>query len=159
MKPGLKVSFNSPQSGYMSIGLKAGKANFVTAVAHEPYNSLRDLILAISSFLGGEDNVTVKWNREPEEYDFELRRNGNDAEFNIIRYPNHRRQMKKRELVFSHKGTVVNICGSFWTALGELYKDKEVDEFDKNWRREFPEEEMGELTKQLKAFTHSRSQE
>ena len=150
MKQTLRVSFNSPQSGFMSIGLKAGKANFVTAVAHSPYNSLRDLILALSALLSGENNVTVKWNREPEEYDFELQRNGNDAEFNIIRYPNHRRLKRKREIVFSHKAPVVNICESFSGALSELYKDKDVDEFDKNWRREFPDEEMHEFTSRLR---------
>lgn len=159
MKQILRVSFNSPQSGFMSIGLKAGKANFVTAVAHSPYDSLRDLIKALSALLRGENDVTVKWNREPEECDFELHRNGNDAEFKIIRYPNHRRMKKTREIVFSHKASVVDICESFWIALKDLYKDKDVDEFDKNWRREFPEEEMRELTKKLRTITHSRTHE
>jgi hypothetical protein len=145
MTPKLRVTFNSPQSGFMSIGLKAGKANFVTAVAHSPYDSLRDLINALSALLSGEVDLTVKWNREPDEYDFELHRNGGDVQLNIIRYPNHRRLKKKRETVFSHKASVVNICESFWTALEDLDKDKDVDEFDKNWRREFPEEEMREL--------------
>lgn len=148
----LRVSFNSPQSGFMSIGLKAGKTSFVTAVAHSPYDSLRDLILALSAFLDGENAVTVKWNREPEEYDFELHRNGGDAELSIIRYPNHRRLKKKREVVFSYKAPVIDVCESFLAALNELQSDKDVDEFDKNWRREFPEEEMRELTKQVRTF-------
>jgi hypothetical protein len=149
MKQNLRVSFNSPQSGFMSIGLKSGEENFVTAVAHLPYDSIRDLIAGLSALLSGESNVTVKWNREPEEYDFELQREGNDGELSIIRYPNHHRPKKKREIVFSHKGTVADICKSFWNALSELQNDKDVDEFDKNWRREFPEEEMRELTRSL----------
>jgi hypothetical protein len=155
----LRVSFNSPQSGFMSIGLKSGKENFVTAVAHKPYDSLRDLIKAISGLLGGESKVTVKWNREPEEYDFELHRNGNEAELNIIRYANHRRLKKKREIVFSHKASVASMCESFSKALSDLHADKDVDEFEKNWRREFPEVEMSELTKNLSIITHSRTQE
>jgi len=134
----------------MSIGLKAGKASFITAMSHAPYDSLRDLIKALSALLGGENEVIVKWNREPEEYDFEMHRNGNDAEFNIVRYPNHRRLKKSREIVFSHKASVVSVCESFSKALSDLHTDKEVDEFDKNWRREFPEAEMRELTTQLR---------
>lgn len=149
MTPKLRVSFNSPQSGFMSIGLKAGKASFVAAVAHAPYDSLRDLIMALSALLNGESEVTVKWNREPEEYDFELRRNGTDAELNIIRYPNHRRPKTKREVVFSYKGTFAAICESFWNAINELDGDRDIDEFDKNWRREFPEEATQELARLL----------
>jgi hypothetical protein len=152
MNQPLQVSFNSPQSGFMSMGLQAGRTSFVTAVAHSPYDSLRDLINALTAMLNGENSVMVKWNREPEEYDFELLRNGNDAELNIIRYPNHQRQTKKREVVFSHKATVANICESFWIALNELHSDKDVDEFDKNWRREFPEVEMRELATRIKSF-------
>ena len=147
----LRVSFNSPQSGFMSIGLKAGKANFVTAVAHLPYDSLRDLINALTALLSGATAVTVKWNREPEEYDFEVHRSGDAAVLNIIRYPNHRRVKRKSETVFSHKASVVSICGSFFSALDELYKDKDTDEFDKNWRREFPGAEFRELTDRMSA--------
>ena len=143
----------------MSIGLKAGKASFVTAVAHSPYDSLRDLINALTDMLNGENSVTVKWNREPEEYDFELRRNGNDAEFNIIRFPNHQRQSKKREVVFSHKATVAHVCESFWIALNELQNDKDVDEFDKNWRREFPGDEMRELATKIRSIEQKPQQE
>jgi len=135
----------------MSIGLNAGKASFVTAVAHSPYDSLRDLIKALSALLKGESSITVKWNCEPEEYDFELRQNAPEAELNIIRYSNHSRSENRREMVFSHKAPAAGICESFWTALEELRKDKDVDEFDKNWRREFPESEMREFTEQLRA--------
>lgn len=155
----LRVSFNSPQSGFMSIGLKAGNANFVTAVAHSPYDSLKDLIKALSAFLGGASDVTVKWNREPDEYDFELHRRGDEAALNVVRYPNHRRLKKKRETVFSYTAPLVNVCESFWEALNELHNDKEIDEFDKNWRREFPEEEMRELREKLRTVMDRSSLE
>lgn len=139
----------------MSIGLEAGNATFVTAVAHSPYDSLRDLLAALSALLRGEDNITVKWNREPEEYDFELLRKGDEAELKVVRYPNHRRLKKARETVFSHRASVVDICEPFWDALRDLHGDKDVDEFDKNWRREFPEAEMREFTRGIKNFKQS----
>jgi hypothetical protein len=154
MSQKLKVSFNSPQSGFMSIGLKSGKESFVTAVAHAPYDSLRDLIKALSALLGGKKNLTVKWNREPEEYDFELRRSSDDVQLQVVRYPDHRRLKAKSEIVFSHTAATLDICESFWKSLRELHRDIMVDEFDKNWRREFPEAEMQELTRLLRASKH-----
>ena len=151
MNQKLKVSFNSPQSGWMSIGLKAGQRSFVTAVSHAPYDSLRDLINALSSLVSGAKKTTVKWNREPEEYDFELRRNQTGAELTVVRFPDHRRIKSKREIVFSHQATALELCLTFWKALRELHRDIEVDEFDKNWRREFPEAEMQALTKLVRA--------
>jgi hypothetical protein len=152
MKLSLRVSFNSPQSGFMSIGLKAGHESFVTAVSHAPYDSLRDLIKALSAMLDGETSETVKWNLEPEEYDFELRRVDNDGvQLSVTRYPNHRRLKSQRAVVFSHiAASPQDICEPFWKALRELHRDINVDEFDKNWRREFPEAEMQELTKRLR---------
>ena len=159
MTPKLRVSFNSPQSGFMSIGLDAGAAHFVTAVAHLPYDSLRDLITALSALCAGEKKVVVKWNCEPEEYDFEFHRKGGEAELNIVRFPNHQRLNSKREIVFSYSDSAANICESFRVALSELYMDRNVDEFDKNWRREFPEEAMRELTSRLKTVKQPHSQE
>jgi hypothetical protein len=151
MSQKFRVSFNSPQSGWMSIGLKAGQESFVTAVSHAPYDSLRDLILALGKLLQGKTSITVKWNREPEEYDFKLQCNGTSAQLDVIRYPDHRRLKSKSETVFSHHASALDLCLPFWKALRELHRDINVDEFDKNWRREFPEEEMQELTKLLRA--------
>lgn len=152
----LRVSFNSPQSGFMSIGLKAGDESFVTAVSHEPYDSLRDLIKALSALLGGKERATVKWNQEPEEYDFELRQRDDELELSITRYPNHRRLKKTGEQVFTHTASLLGLCEPFWKALRELHRDIETDEYAKNWRREFPEEEMRELTRLIKSQNRLR---
>lgn len=147
----LRVSFNSPQSGFMSIGLKAGKDSFVTAVSHTPYDSLSDLISALSSLLKGETDLRVKWNREPEEYDFVINHKEDEVRLSVVRFQDHRRLKSKSEIVFSHiAATALDICAPFWKALRELHRDIEVDEFDKNWRREFPETQMHELTKLLR---------
>ncbi|HEY9283190.1 MAG TPA: hypothetical protein VIP46_07030, partial [Pyrinomonadaceae bacterium] len=42
------VTFNSPQSGFMSLGLRAGGREFAAAVSCRPRDSLRELIAALT---------------------------------------------------------------------------------------------------------------
>jgi hypothetical protein len=42
------------------------------------------------------------------------------------------------------------MCRSFWTELEDLRSRTVQDEFDRQWRREFPERELEELTKRIK---------
>jgi hypothetical protein len=149
MRQSLTVSFNSPQSGFMSIGLKTNEQSFVAAVSHEPYDSVSDLINALLALLDGAEQVIVKWNQEPEEYDFEMRRSGEDVQLKVIRYQDHRRT--EGEQVFAHTGSIGNVCFSFRVALHGLRRDRRTDEYAKNWRREFPEAEFQQLKKRLMA--------
>lgn len=153
MKGSLQVTFNSPQSGWMSLGLKAGGQSFVTAVSYMPYDSLHDLIVALNILLDGADAATIKWNREPEEYDFVLKREGDRVQLEIVRYPNHRRRRRESETVLTHTAPLHGICTAFVVALRELRRDRAVDEFEKNWRREFPAQELQALTKRLQDIT------
>jgi len=156
MSQKFRVSFNSPQSGYMSIGLRAaGGREFVTAVAHKPYDSLRDLIVALGELLEGyAQQQIVKWNCEPDELDFVLAAEGDVARFNVVHYLNHRRSRRTSQEVFAVRGTKLEVCGAFWKALREMHRDIEVDDFAGNWRREFPEAEMQQLTKAFRDYKH-----
>ncbi|MBV9210775.1 MAG: hypothetical protein JOZ52_09115 [Acidobacteria bacterium] len=159
MRLPLRVSFNSPQSGFMSIGLKTDEQSFVTAVSHEPRDSVRDLIKALLALLDGEERALVKWNQEPEEYDFELARSGAEAQLKIIRYPDHHRTEGAGEKVFAHTDSLENVCLSFREALDRLHQDRSTDEYTKNWRREFPEAEFQQLKQRFegrKLATDSR---
>lgn len=149
MSQEFRVSFNSPQSGYMSVGLRDGRQEFVTAVAHEPYDSLRDLIVGLTALLSGEAaERLVKWNCEPDELDFQFAAvGGEEARLEVIQYLSHRRASQTSRRVFSVTGTKLEVYGAFWKALREVHRDIGVDDFTGNWRREFPEAEMRELTK------------
>jgi hypothetical protein len=151
MNPKLKVSFNSPQSGFMSIGLKTDGQSFVTAVSHQPHDSVRDLIKALLALLDGEERALVKWNQEPEEYDFELTRSGQEVQLKIIRYPDHHRTEGAGEQIFAHTDSLGNISHTFREALQRLHRDRRTDEYAKNWRREFPEAEYQQLQQRLRA--------
>ncbi|MDQ3584288.1 MAG: hypothetical protein M3407_00790 [Acidobacteriota bacterium] len=149
-----RVSFNSPQSGFMSVGLRAGEQEFVAAVAHKPYDSLRDLLVALTALLTSDGEQVVKWNCEPDELDFNLTVDDERVRLDVVHYLNHRRSRRTSQQVFTVAGAKLDICGAFWKALRELHRDIETDDFAGNWRREFPETEMQELTKTFRDYKH-----
>jgi hypothetical protein len=152
MNQKLRVSLESPQHGFMSLRLSSGKESFVAVVSHAPYDSLRDLIEALSNMLAEDGEVIVKWNSEPEEYDFKLAARADSVKLDIIRYPDHRRLAAETSTVFSFLGSKLDACLSFWKELRGLHRRIAQDEFDRQWRREFPEREMQELTKKIRSL-------
>lgn len=144
----------SPQHGFMSLRLSGDHESFVAVVSHEPYDSLRDLIKALCAALSGDSDIIIKWNSEPEEFDFKLAAHGETVELEIIRYPDHRRLNESASLVFSFRGTKLEAGLPFWKELRDLHRRTRQDEFARQWRREFPEGEMQELTKRIRSLKH-----
>lgn len=136
----------------MSLRLSSGKESFVAVVSHEPYDSLRDLIDALSYALAGDYETIIKWNSEPEEYDFKLAARGDFVQLDIIRYPDHHRLAATSSNVFSFRALKLDVCLPFWKELRGLHRRAVQDEFNRQWRREFPEREMQELTKRIRAL-------
>lgn len=139
----LEVSFNSPQCGWMSIGLDDGRNEFHTTTAHAPHaGALPDLLQILTSLLDRNDSeseYTLKWSRDPEEFDFRfLRGETGSLLFEVYQYPTGERELAERELVFSHLGDVREISGAFAETFKRLYEDRETDEFEFNWRQPFP---------------------
>ena len=136
----LRVVFNSPQSGYMSVGLSAGAREFSTVVACRPYDSLSDLIDALTAFLGGDEHTrVVRWNCEPDEIDFRFSpEDAGRLRLEVCHYATNARAAETCRTVISVSNTRREIGGAFLHALTELERDKEVDVFESNWRREFP---------------------
>jgi len=150
----LQVSLESPQHGFMSLRLSTAQESFVAVVSREPYDSLRDLINALCAALSGSGDVVVKWNSEPEEYDFSVATRDDSVQLDVIRYPDHRRRNEASSLVFSFRASRLEVCWPFWKELRDLHRRTAQDEFDRQWRREFPESEMQELTKKIRALKH-----
>ncbi|MBA3769216.1 MAG: hypothetical protein H0X08_01710 [Blastocatellia bacterium] len=138
----LEVSFNSPQCGWMSIGFADGVSEFHTTTAHAPHEgALAELMriltdLAIGS--AGRKERLLKWNRDPEEFDFRFVREGDKMLFQIYQYPTDDRSFAERELVFSHVETFENIRSGFAATFEQLYLDRDTDDFEMNWRQPFP---------------------
>ena len=140
-----EVSFNSPQCGWMSIGFTDGVNEFHTTTAHAPHAAALPELMRIMSFLagpgGGENEFVLKWNRDPEEFDFRFVRNGDSVTIEINQYPTEDRDAAERELVYSHTGPVNEIVAAFSDTFEQLYADRETDEFEFNWRQPFPLQE------------------
>lgn len=163
LMPGkFEVSFNSPQCGWMSIGFDDGTSEFHTTTAHAPHEfALAELLQILAALLdspsgdrsGSEGSrpgeYTLKWNRDPEEFDFRFVRNGEELTLEIYQYPTDERDSSEKELVFSHTGATRDICASFAATFDHLYADRDTDEFEFNWRQPFPFVEFEEFKKRI----------
>ena len=145
----LEVSFNSPQCGWMSIGFEDGTLEFHTTTAHAPHTAalpeLMRILIALVDADSPQNEYLLKWNRDPEEFDFRFLRNGEKLTIEIYQYPTEERESIERELVFSHEGTVGGVCNAFAKTFEQLYGDRDTDEFEFNWRQPFPFREYEEF--------------
>ena len=129
----------------MSIGFADGVNEFHTTTAHAPHAGalpeLMQILSALADPNSAENEYTLKWNRDPEEFDFRFLRNGEKLLVEIYQYPTDERDAGERELVFSHEGTVGIVIRAFAETFEQLYQDRDTDEFEFNWRQPFPLDE------------------
>ena len=116
------------------------------------YFTLPELLKILTSLLGAgspQNEYLLKWNRDPEEFDFRFIRDDNSVTLEIYQYPTDDRDSDERELVFSHQGKVREVCGAFAATFEQLYADRDTDEFEFNWRQPFPYREFEEFKKRI----------
>ncbi len=137
----------------MSFRLRAGEQSLVMGASHAPNDSLVDLIEGLTAMLAGSnsDHITVRWNCEPEEFDFVFVTEDGNVAFAVTRYPDHRRAPDAGREVFAHSDTKLNVCLPFWRELRGLQRRADTDVFAQNWRRPFPQREMQNFTKLIRA--------
>lgn len=131
----------------MSLRLRAGEQSLVMGVSCSPEDSLLDLIKGLTAILEGSRHVRVRWNCEPEQFDFDIATEGDVAQLIVTRYPDHRRDSHAGESIFSLPMPKSDLCLPFWKELRGLERRSETDVFTQNWRRPFPRREMQEFTK------------
>lgn len=149
----LEISFNSPQCGWMSIGFGDGTTEFHTTTAHAPHaEALPELMHILTDLMtesAGPKERLLKWNRDPEEFDFRFVREGDKMLFQIYQYPTDDRLFAERKLVYTHLDAVDNVFEAFAATFDQLYADRETDEFEFNWRQPFPFAEYEEFKKRV----------
>jgi hypothetical protein len=149
----LEVSFNSPQCGWMSIGFDDGVSEFHTTTAHAPHAAalpeLMTILTSMADANSAQNEYVLKWNRDPEEFDFRFVRNGESLSIEIYQYPTDDRDVTERELVFAHNGTVSEVVRAFAITFDQLYEDRNTDEFEFNWRQPFPYAEFEKFRAKL----------
>jgi hypothetical protein len=149
----LEVSFNSPQCGWMSIGFDDGVNEFHTTTAHAPHNmalaELMTILNKLTDAASTENEQLLKWNRDPEEFDFRFVRDGERLTIEIYQYPTDERVAGEKDLVFSHTGNIDDIRAAFAETFEQLYADRDTDEFEFNWRQPFPFKEYDKFKQSL----------
>jgi len=150
----LEVSFNSPQCGWMSIGFEDGVNEFHTTTAHAPHETALPELMIILAALADPSSIqseyVLKWNRDPEEFDFRFVRDGEGLLIEIYQYPTDERDAAERELVYSHQGQIDEAVRAFGETFDQLYADRNTDEFEFNWRQPFPFLEYEEFRSKIK---------
>jgi len=145
----LEVSFNSPQCGWMSIGFDDGVTEFHTTTAHAPHElalaELLRILTELQDTSSPQSEYLLKWNRDPEAFDFRFVREAAVVTITIYQYPTDERKSAERELVFSHTGEAVQVVAAFAATFEQLYSDRVIDEFEYNWRQPFPLVEFEEF--------------
>jgi hypothetical protein len=150
----LKVSFNSPQCGWMSIGFTDGKSEFHTTTAHAPYKGALGEMMQILTRLADENSeetdFILKWNRDPEAYDFHFYRELGNFILEIYEFPTGNRA-ETCSLVYSYVGEPGQALKAFAETFDQLYRDKDTDDFEINWRQPFPVEEYEQFKGKIAA--------
>ncbi len=149
MTQALNISIESPQSGFMSLRLRAGEQSVVMGASCMPHDSLLELIEALSALLesgAAGEAAAVRWNCEPEEYDFRFTAHGARFRFTVTHHSDHRRTAGASRQVFSWTGSELDLCVPFWRELRDLRRRIATDVYDQNWRRPFPHQQMRRLT-------------
>ena len=153
MSGSLEVSFNSPQCGWMSIGFEGGGQEFHTTTAHAPHEfALPELLRILTKLLNtasSQNDYLLKWNRDPEAYDFNFLRHDREVNLEIYEYPTDERNQQQKELVFTYTGDVQEFCRAFAATFDQLYQDRDTDEFEFNWRQPFPLREFEAFKKSV----------
>lgn len=152
----LEISFNSPQCGWMSIGFADAESEFHTTTAHAPHERALPELLEILTALLAEHSTAnefaLKWNRNPEEFDFRFVRDDKNLLLEIYQYPTDARSDVERRRVFAHAGKTGDVCRAFHETFAQLYEDKETDEFAFNWRQSFPFAEYEKFADALRSY-------
>jgi hypothetical protein len=126
----------------MSIGFAGGGREFHTTTAHAPHeHALPEMLRVLTDLLDRNKPAfahVLKWNRDPEEFDFVFHKNIENAKLEIIQYPTEERGSAGRETVFVYEGALKEFARAFHETFTQLYHDRHTDEFEANWRQPFP---------------------
>lgn len=145
----------------MSIGFESGEHEFHTTTAHAPHeNALPDLLDTLADLLDENSDgleFLVRWNRDPEEFDFWIKRIGDDARLEIWQYPSDKRAVGERQKVFVYTGDALQFCLEFYKTFLQMHQDAETDAFEQNWRQPFPEEAFKKFEAAFKRANDQRS--
>jgi hypothetical protein len=145
----LKVRFADVKGGWMSVSLVSYEQSLSFFPTYTPYDSIDELVNVLFDFLSwSESESVVRWNEQPNEFQFVFVNAGEKAEFKVYEI-SQRVSGLTSELVLSVSGSRLQIALPFWRALRDLETNPNHN-YESEWRRSFPSGEMAALTTKVK---------
>lgn len=144
-----KVRFHDVKNGWMTVVITSFEQSLSFSASYTPYDSIQELVNALFDFLSwSESESVVRWNEQPNEYQFIFVNAGGKAEFKVYEI-SQRVSGKSLEPVFSVSGSHLQIALPFWRALRDL-ETTPAHNYEAEWRKSFPSRELAVLTAKVK---------
>lgn len=145
----LKVEFAAPENGWTKIKFVSDDNFYELFPSYMPCDSFSELLNALLKILAGNPEAAVMWNDELTEYKFAFTLENRKVIFRIYEITDSLVAGKIEEEKFSFCDSERNIIRSFWKGLRDMQSKQSAEEFKKQWRRPFPQNEMLELTQRI----------
>jgi hypothetical protein len=146
------VRFEHPAVGSLPITLTANDDTFSFIASHTPYDSLSDLITALTTIvLTNTVDISVRCNTEPIEYEFRFATDASDIILTVIQWSDSTRPRENRQSVFTVRGSRMEIVLPFWRALRQL-ESQATTRWE--WQHPFPAHDMRKLAKHIQGGKH-----
>lgn len=140
------VRFGDANHGWLPVILITNEQEFSFAASYVPYDSLSQLVEALSLFLKTSASKVVIWNTEPIEYEFIFSECDDQAQIEVFEYAGSQRIQGTDKAVFKFSGSRQSLAIPFWRALRDI--ETRVD-FEQKWQRSFPKHGMQLLRQQI----------
>ncbi len=131
----LVVEFSPPQHGWMQLELRAGDQHLHLSLSQVPFDSLQELVGAVSAFLETGRQGVAHLNGEPDEYEFvfEPGTRSGALRVGVVQYSRGRRA-DSSAVLFDHQGDACEIGRTMWRAFRKL----ETQFVPEHWTHSFP---------------------
>lgn len=147
----LRVEFDDPSDGWVSLTLTLGSRQVTMIVSYTPHDSFLDLIDALHNLFLYDGERKIIWNGEPIEYELQFARSGGLVSLEVFAFPDHRRGIKPATSLLRAKGSYDEVAIPFWKGLRDLQGRFTAEELSARWHRPFPAKETDDLTAILRS--------
>jgi hypothetical protein len=146
----LKVEFAAPKAGSTVVKLTCGEESYQFFPSYTPYDSFGELVTALLRIINGERDALVRWNVQRDEHKFVFTSDGERVEFKVYEIIDSVVGWSVDDEKFSFAGSLYEVLRPFWKAVRDMQSKQTLVEYKEQWRRDFPEQEVTELTLKIK---------
>ena len=147
-----QVTFTQPESGWIGLRLSGPDPVFEDSFSHI-YPTLEQLCGGLCDVAAGASARRVTFLLEPAELELGISLiDGGDARLTVDLYSDRRRYPgAQTSRVFEFSGPRSAIVLPFWRALHKLEASLSASDFERAWRKPFPQMAMASLTRIINA--------